>query len=279
MLFKFIQSNLDSFFSVILTIQSSDLYTNKYKPISLAIETFSRLVTSQCVSIKQLPKDNSFKCSLELALISIVSIEIEDLISYQKIFKIILQLLQLITSTNELRALAFYSLPSDKASQILYILNEGIQSIDQSISLLALVTLKNIVRDLCLPKEPPAYEIKLNFRMVQSDPLKKLLKTVFLMVLRGEAKNLSIINRCLLGLINMNQIYYQEICPELTFAQGAERQPLIVQGLEELWKNLNFNWFQLNGIDDPVLVEKNMHAIGSFEKRLAMFVKFVSQAA
>ncbi|CAG9314244.1 unnamed protein product [Blepharisma stoltei] len=279
-LFKYCEKNIISFFTLILnSANPADLYTDKYKPISQALVIFTRLITSGCISLKALPKDLSIKQTLELALLSIVTIPIEDMISYVKIFKIVFELLQLITCTAELRALAFYSLPHDKSAQLLYIINEGIQSLDQSIALVSLVTLKNIVRDLCLPKEPPAYDIKLNFRMIQSEPLKKLLKTIFLMVLRGEAKNLGIINRILLGLINLNQVYYREICPELTFAQGTERQPLIVQGLEALWNNLNFNWFQLVGQDDPIQIEKNMHCAGSFEKRLEVFVKLLSQAA
>ena len=167
-----------------------------------------------------------------------------------------------ITGNSFLLKTLVYSLDQTRLEKLFDFLIEGCQAIDQYVCQLSYVILKDIIHDLIFKSS----EESERFYKIQALSMIKVMKILLILVLGGEAQNLSLISYPLLGVINLFKKEYLEMIGGLCLIQGPERVELYVlyrirRNIDSIWNGLDFSWEQSGFM-------RNMKAHKEFEKKL-----------
>lgn len=221
--FWFCDQILKKYFSREYSMQSAEnSYELLYKPLSKGIHVYSNILTGNYISINVLVNQSDVIESLKLVIGCILRIPAEEVTYFIKIFRVVYELLKFITGNSGILRRTLYLISSAQGEKLFDLIIEGCQSSEQYVCQLSYMIIKDIVYDMIFKSSPQSQD----FKSRHQNSLLKLLRVLFVIVLGGEAQNLSLISYPILGLVNMFKEFYVQMVPSLCFVQGPERKEL-----------------------------------------------------
>lgn len=204
---------LSKYLVVWLELEPADLYKDCYKPLSQVLSCHTHVFSSDYVNVPQMANlgDAELRKHVELVLRSLIKLRPEDVITQSKTFYGIYEFLEYITRNTDL-GLIFLSIPYDRANLLLELLIEAAQSFEVKTCLLAYTTCNNIA-SLLLRKSPHSFkeELIMGYLTQCQDQLRRLLRTLFSLIVQAQAKHYVSIAPGLFGLVCCFQADFQEM--------------------------------------------------------------------
>ena len=240
------------------------MQTNNFKVFARTVEVFSNLLTGRHFGVtgKIVVCNQDIRNNFEAVFQLVLQVPTQVVLSNQKTLKPVFSFIRHI-SNHKVLLPYFYRIDPLAMNHLLEILNHTVDSLHHDICILSFSTLSEVIKDLNFPEK-----LKLEFLETQDSGLKQLMKTLFLVLLKGNGKYVRELSVPLLGLVNLKQSYYLEIAEWVTTLQGPTRQQLLEFELEQLWKD--FLW-----CEDPFESQKNMGKAKAFTEALVNFSKKV----
>jgi exportin-7 len=234
--------------SILSRTKFMNVYSEKYKGISLALSMLSRALNGSYVNfgVFELYKDPALQASLDAALQLALSIPREDVVLYSKVGKAYFVFLEAMCHNH---APFLVSQPHDTFVTLIQCLNSGIVSIDVQVSSQCAMAVDNLASWLhknLYPgthKQHPATQSFLQHINASPSLLIDLLCSIFEIVLFDECFNQWSLSRPMLSLILVTNMTSDQgmanLKARLISTQPVEKQPFLESCLEKLMKDVD----------------------------------------
>eukprot|EP00397_Hematodinium_sp_SG-2012_P002865 GEMP01002873.1.p1 GENE.GEMP01002873.1~~GEMP01002873.1.p1 ORF type:complete len:1098 (+),score=232.07 GEMP01002873.1:197-3490(+) len=223
-------------------VAGKNLYKEKYKGMGIALDLFCHALHGGYTNfgVFDLYNDNSLATSMNLCLRMCLAIPQQELTAYTKTFKPYYLFLELATKSHMGKVM---ELDASMIAQLLSSVEEGILNFDHGISMQCCASTDNIVAYFFQnqDKQAPDGEQVRQFQTVQSQSLRRILKLMFHLVMKGEHISTWSVSRPLLGLILLYHEEYQQIRDNLVAAHLDERRQKLVQSFDDLMSGVENN--------------------------------------
>ena len=252
-------------------------YEQRYRPFRRAVRTITNLISGRyCNMALFLSSDTSFRAVFEAALRCLRQIPMEDLLAYQKQFQCVWDMVDIATQYEALVPLLL-SLETEDLERVLELCREGLQSLSNAARISSANTINNLIAFISKPLKPALQPIFDQFRLKTDLYMKRLLKSVLIVVLDGFLANTSLISKALLGLINHQQVYFQGLMQEVLQAQEPHVQESLQPALADLLKGTDFVWWQVQPVQSLEVVMDNMKGAKVFGENLGQLIAKVGR--
>lgn len=253
-------------------------YEHRYRPFRRAVRTITNLISGRyCNMAILLSSSNpSFRAVFEAALRCLRQIPMEDLLAYQKQFQCVWDMVDIATQYEALVPLLL-GLEAEDLERVLELCREGLQSLSNAARISSANTINNLIAFISKPLKPDLQPIFDQFRLKTDLYMKRLLKSLLIVVLDGFLANTSLISKALLGLINHQQVYFQRLIQEVLRAQEPHVQETLQPALAGLLQGTDFVWWQVQPVQSLTVVMDNLKGAKTFGENLGQLIAKVGR--
>lgn len=215
--------------------------------------------------------DSELKAHVELVLSCIVKLRTEDVVTQLKTFHCVYEFMEYVTRNSDLGQI-FLRVPYDRAALLLELVIEASQSIEPKSCLLAYSTATNITT-LLLKKSSHQCneEAVVGYLTHCQEQLRRLLRTLFSLVVQVRAQHYGSISPGLFGLICLYQADFQELQQSYLATHSNSRHA------NEAMRVL-LNGVSLTSSVDADSRDKNFYQVRLFTSNVQRFIDHVKQA-
>lgn len=275
---RFLTSVLNVYFTVTFTVPVENQYEQRYRPFRRAVRTITFLISGRYCNMTLLlsSPDASFRVVFEAALRCLRQIPMEDLLAYQKQFQCVWDMVDMATQYEALVPLLL-ALEAEEVERVLELCREGLQSLSNAARISSANTINNLISFISKPLKPSLQPIFDDFRLKTDLCMKRLLKSLLIVVLDGFLSNTSLISKALLGLINHQQVYFQSLLEEVLRVQAPHVQEVLQPALAALLQGTDFVWWQVQPVQSSGVVMENMKGVKAFGENLTQLIAKVGR--
>jgi len=216
-------------------VHSGDIYTERYKSLAHCFTILTRTMEGQYVNfgVFKLYNDSCFMDVLTVMVKFARSIPLDELMVFPKLCRAFFQFARTLLMYH---TGAFLEVGQEAFVHIIQCIEQGVCSIDPSISSQAAMALDHLAAFYfqCSGKDTP--EARIMQRHVQANPdaFPVLLKTVMEVLLTDNCQNQWCLSRPLLALILINEVHYEALKREIAGSFTPEKQQPLMSSLEKL---------------------------------------------
>ena len=275
---RFLTRVLTVYFTETYCIPVENDYVQRYKPFRRAIRTLTNLISGRycTVSVVFATSECDFSVLFRAGLHCIGQVPMEDLLAYQKEFQCIWNMVDISTQYEALVPLLL-SLSTEDINRILELCREGLQSLSNSARISSANILNNLISCISSPSKSHLQPIFDDFRVKTDLPMKRLLKSLLIVVFDGFLANTSLISKALLGLINHHQVYFQSLLTEIISVQSSHLQEPLRTAVNGLFEGTNFVWWQLQPVQSTAVIAENLQGARVFGENLTQMMAKVGR--
>ncbi|KAI7693184.1 Exportin-7 [Sarcoptes scabiei] len=249
-------------------ISPDRLYAEKLKGMSICFSILNLALGGYYVNfgVFELYGDSALKDSLDTFIKMILSISIADILEYPKLSQSYYLLLDCIAQ-DHMKFLA--NLESNVFMYIISSISEGLNSSDV-VCTTCCSTLDNIVlyifKEMSKQNKNKSYDVNRMMELMKPEIFQQMLSTIMNRIMFEDCRNQWTISKPLLGLILLNEDYFNELRRSIISQQPAEKQTTMNHLFDNLMQGIERNMLSKNR-------ERFTQNLTSFRRELSDFQK------
>ena len=219
-----------------------DKYKKKYKGYALTLDVLVSALSGNyvCFGVFKLYEDPALDQALEVALKLVLTISLDDIISYPKLSKSFFSFMEILFRSHIGTVLA---LPTDTLMQLMNVIHEGLQSSDAPLTSLCSTTIDHLSTYYFKNKGKDREEIRNLEKHLANEPnlFPSLTSTLFNLLLFGSASNHWTVMRPMLSLMLASSASFEMYKDSLLSTQAPANRESLNKAFGKLFEDIGRN--------------------------------------